>query len=152
MNAPLTDAALHQLAADMGEQLTRHAICLVTAESCTGGWVAKAMTDVAGSSGCYLGGVVSYSNELKQLLLGVEADTLARHGAVSEQTAREMAAGALLRLGGGVALAVTGIAGPGGGLPDKPVGTVWFGWAWREHGQVMTEAVCERFSGNREAV
>src|SRR5690606_34639018 len=129
MNAPLTDAALHQLAADMGEQLTRHALCLVTAESCTGGWIAKAMTDVAGSSGCYLGGVVTYTNAMKQSLLGVRAETLIEYGAVSEQTAREMAAGALARLGGGIALSVTGIAGPGGAVPGKPVGTVWFGWA-----------------------
>lgn len=152
MNASLTDAALHQLAADMGEQLARHDLCLVTAESCTGGWVAKAMTDVAGSSGCYLGGVVTYTNAMKQALLGVRTETLIEYGAVSEQTAREMAAGALVRLGGGIALSVTGIAGPGGAVPGKPVGTVWFGWACSVQGRAVIETASECFSGDRDAV
>ena len=101
--------------------------------------MAKAMTDVAGSSGCYLGGVVTYTNELKQELLGVRRATLRDHGAVSEETAREMTAGALARLGGGMALSVTGIAGPGGAVLGKPVGTVWFGWAWRACAQQLGE-------------
>lgn len=152
MKSPVDDASLYELASALGECLSQRRSCLVTAESCTGGWLAKAMTDVAGSSGCYLGGVVSYSNELKQALLGVRADTLVQHGAVSEQTAREMAAGALERLGGGVSVSVTGIAGPGGAVPGKPVGTVWFGWAWHEHGQVQTSAARECFSGDRDSV
>ncbi len=152
MNPHIDDSALLALATDLGAQLMHHELCLVTAESCTGGWVGKVMTDVAGSSGCYLGGVISYTNELKQALLGVRAETLVEHGAVSEQTAREMASGVLARLGGGVALSITGIAGPGGAVPGKPVGTVWFGWAWREQGQLLTEAACEHFHGERDAV
>jgi nicotinamide-nucleotide amidase len=102
---------------------------LVTAESCTGGWIAKACTDRPGSSQWFRGGVVVYTNELKTALLGVRTQTLAGDGAVSEATVREMALGALERLGGDVAVAVSGIAGPDGGTPDKPVGTVWFAWA-----------------------
>jgi len=107
---------------------------LVTAESCTGGWVAKACTDLPGSSRWFRGGAVVYGNELKTALLGVRPGTLAEDGAVSEATVREMAAGALERLGGDVAVAVSGIAGPDGGSPDKPVGTVWIGWAWKVSG------------------
>ena len=143
-----TDLELHGLARRMAQSLLERQRRLVTAESCTGGWIGKCLTDVAGSSAWYLGGVVAYSNVLKQSLLGVSAATLAAHGAVSEAAAREMASGALLRLGGELAVAVTGIAGPDGGQPDKPVGTVWFGWAWREH----TEAAVVRFAGDREAV
>jgi nicotinamide-nucleotide amidase len=125
---------------------------LVTAESCTGGWIAKVATDVPGSSSWFLGGVVAYSNTLKQSLLGVLPSTLAAHGAVSEATAREMAIGALETLGGQVAVAVTGIAGPDGAQPGKPVGTVWFGWAWRAAGEIETRVAMETFAGDREAV
>ena len=104
----------------------------MTAESCTGGWIGKVLTDIPGSSNWFLGGVVAYSNTLKQSLLGVLPSTLHAHGAVSEAAAREMAIGALETLGGQVAVAVTGIAGPDGAQPGKPVGTVWFGWAWRD--------------------
>jgi len=107
---------------------------LVTAESCTGGWIAKACTDLPGSSRWFRGGAVVYGNELKTALLSVRPGTLAADGAVSEATVREMAAGALERLGGDVAVAVSGIAGPDGGSPDKPVGTVWIGWARRVSG------------------
>jgi nicotinamide-nucleotide amidase len=107
---------------------------LVTAESCTGGWVAKACTDLPGSSRWYRGGAVVYADELKSALLGVRSRTLAEQGAVSEATVREMAAGALERLGGDVAVAVSGIAGPDGGSADKPVGTVWIAWAWKVSG------------------
>jgi nicotinamide-nucleotide amidase len=105
---------------------------LVTAESCTGGWVAQAVTGIAGSSAWFERGFVTYSNAAKQELLGVSQKTLKKHGAVSEQTAREMAAGALKRSRGTVALAVTGIAGPGGGSDKKPVGTVIFARARRD--------------------
>ena len=125
---------------------------LVTAESCTGGWVAKACTDLPGSSGWFLGGVVAYSNALKAALLGVPENTLDRHGAVSEPVVRAMAAGALARLGGTVAVAVSGIAGPDGSTPDKPLGTVWFAWARLSGGRVEISAERARFDGDREAV
>lgn len=132
----VSDDELYKLAAKVGHLLLDSKRRLVTAESCTGGWVGKALTDIAGSSAWFLGGVVSYDDSLKQALLGVAQETLDIHGAVSDATVREMALGALDRLGGDVALAVSGIAGPDGGLPGKPVGTVWFGWAWR-HGQAV---------------
>jgi nicotinamide-nucleotide amidase len=147
-----TDSELQRLAAQVGAHLLDSRRRLVSAESCTGGWVGKVLTDIPGSSAWYLGGVVSYSNELKQSLLGVKPSTLAAHGAVSENTAREMAGGALQALGGHVAVAVTGIAGPDGGQPGKPVGTVWFGWAWHSSGGIQTRVALETFAGGREAV
>jgi nicotinamide-nucleotide amidase len=148
----IIDADLERLAIRAGAKLLDAERRLVTAESCTGGWIAKTLTDLPGSSNWFLGGVVAYSNTLKQSLLGVLPSTLASHGAVSESTAREMAIGALETLGGDVAAAVTGIAGPDGGQPGKPVGTVWFGWAWREADQIETRVALETFSGDREAV
>lgn len=148
----ITDSELINLATKVGAHLRETERRLVTAESCTGGWIGKTLTDVPRSSDWYLGGVVVYSNILKQRLLGVLSTTLAAHGAVSETTAREMAHGALETLGGDVAVAVTGIAGPDGGQPGKPVGTVWFGWAWRSEDQIETIATRETFAGDREAV
>lgn len=148
----ISDAELQRLAAQVGARLLDGERRLVTAESCTGGWIGKVLTDMPGSSGWYLGGVVSYSNKLKQALLGVLPSTLAKHGAVSEEAAREMAIGALETLGGDVALAVTGIAGPDGAQPSKPVGTVWFGWAWHEGEEIETRVAMETFAGDREAV
>lgn len=104
-------------------------IMLATAESCTGGMIASALTDIAGSSAVVDRGFVTYSNEAKQDMLGVKAETLDRFGAVSAETAREMAEGALAHSRAGIAISVTGIAGPGGGSADKPVGLVWFGLA-----------------------
>lgn len=150
--SPTTDAELLRIATRAGADLLDAERRLVTAESCTGGWIAKVLTDIPGSSGWYLGGVVAYSNTLKQSLLGVLPSTLAAHGAVSEAAAREMAVGALETLGGHVAVSVTGIAGPDGGQPGKPVGTVWFGWAWREGDEIETRVAQELFSGDREAV
>lgn len=143
---------LHTLALKVGAQLRAAKKRIVTAESCTGGWVGKALTDVPGSSAWYSGGVIAYSNELKQRLLEVRGVTLVEHGAVSEAVALEMARGALDRLGGEVAVAVTGIAGPEGGQPGKPVGTVWFGWAWREESAVRTRSALETFRGDRDQV
>jgi nicotinamide-nucleotide amidase len=147
-----TDDELLKLAIRVGAHLRDAERRLVTAESCTGGWVGKTLTDVAGSSDWYLGGVVAYSNTLKQSLLGVLPSTLAAHGAVSEATAREMAIGALETFGGQIAVSVTGIAGPGGEQPGKPAGTVWFGWAWREGDEIETRVAQEVFAGDREAV
>lgn len=122
---------------------------IVTAESCTGGWVAQELTAIAGSSQWFERGFVTYSNEAKQEMLGVRAETLREHGAVSEETAAEMARGALEKSRGTVALAITGIAGPSGGTPAKPVGTVCFGWATTGK---PPRAETKRFSGDREAV
>jgi len=146
------DTELQTLATKVGAYLLDDERRLVSAESCTGGWIGKVLTDIPGSSAWYLGGVISYSNTLKQSLLGVLSSTLAQHGAVSEQTAREMAIGALETLGGHVAVAVTGIAGPQGGQPGKPVGTVWFAWAWHAGDEIETLVLMETFAGDREAV
>ena len=121
---------------------------MATAESCTGGLIAGACTDLPGSSEWFERGFVTYSNEAKTELLGVDASLISAHGAVSEPVAGAMALGALLRSRAQVAVAVTGIAGPTGGSADKPVGTVWFGWALP--GRVVTET--KMFDGDRAAV
>jgi len=136
------------LSGKTGKALKKKGQTLVTAESCTGGWVAQAVTSVAGSSDWFERGYVTYSNAAKREALGVSAKTLLRHGAVSEATAREMARGALKRGRGTIALAITGIAGPGGGLPGKPVGTVCFAWA---RGRKMRSET-KRFRGGRSRV
>ena len=139
---------MEKLAKTIGERLKARAQHLATAESCTGGWVAQVVTAVAGSSAWFERGFVTYSNAAKQEMLGVGSDTLARHGAVSEETAREMALGALARSKADVAVAVTGIAGPSGGSPEKPVGTVCFAWADAAGAHSETR----RFSGDRDSV
>jgi nicotinamide-nucleotide amidase len=139
---------MEALAQKVGERLKAAGAKLVTAESCTGGWAAQVVTSVAGSSAWFERGFVTYSNDAKRELLGVQENTLRAHGAVSEETAREMAQGALTRGKGTVALAVTGVAGPGGGSPGKPVGTVCFAWA--SAGLVRSET--QQFSGDRESV
>lgn len=116
------------LAVQVGGLLRAHGLKLATAESCTGGGVAQAITAIAGSSGWFERGFVTYSNLSKQQMLGVSDATLTQYGAVSEAVVREMAAGALTHSEAGIALSVSGIAGPDGGTPDKPVGTVWFAW------------------------
>lgn len=143
------DDLLHQLAITLGEALTRTRQRLTCAESCTGGYVGKVVTDIAGSSGWFERGFVTYSNQSKTELLGVEADLIDRHGAVSEDTARAMASGALRHSLADISVAITGIAGPGGGSAAKPVGTVWFAWALRR-GEV--EAEVQQFHGDRDAV
>jgi nicotinamide-nucleotide amidase len=117
-----------KLATQAGAALKTHSMMLATAESCTGGGVASAVTEIAGSSVWFDRGFVTYANQAKIEMLGVSPDTLARFGAVSEATVREMVAGALRHSQAQIALAVTGIAGPGGGSVEKPVGTVWFSW------------------------
>lgn len=119
---------MNQLAAQIGAALQSHGMMLATAESCTGGGVASAVTEIAGSSAWFDRGVVTYSNQAKIDMLGVSPDTLARFGAVSEATVRAMVEGSLRHSQAQIALAVSGIAGPGGGTADKPVGTVWFAW------------------------
>ena len=133
----------------LAAQLSRRNQLLATAESCTGGWLAKVCTDRAGSSGWFERGFVTYSKAAKRELLGVQAETLARHGAVSRETVLEMVAGVLAHSHAHWALAISGIAGPGGGSPEKPVGTVWFAWGGPGGWQLAREA---RFQGNRDAV
>ena len=119
---------MENLATQVGAALKAHGYMLATAESCTGGGVAQAVTDIAGSSAWFERGFITYSNQAKQEMLGVEKNTLERFGAVSETTVREMVAGALRHSAADIALAVSGIAGPGGGTTEKPVGLVWFAW------------------------
>lgn len=140
---------LTTLAALVGGKLKAKSLMLATAESCTGGCVAQAVTAIAGSSEWFERGFVTYSDAAKQEMLGVGARTLAAHGAVSEESAREMAVGALAHSRAQVAVAITGIAGPTGGSPEKPVGTVCFAWAAKA-GAVFAET--RQFKGNRESV
>jgi nicotinamide-nucleotide amidase len=146
------DADLLTLAARVGEALLTRRLRLVTAESCTGGLLAKTLTDIPGSSQWFECGYVTYSNAAKMRDLAVAPRTLAEHGAVSEPAAREMAAGALHVAGADLAVAVTGIAGPDGGDPEKPVGTVWFGTCIRRGAGVELAAARAHFAGDRQAV
>lgn len=146
---PGSGVKLESLLESLAATLVSRNEMLATAESCTGGWVAKVCTDLAGSSVWFERGFVTYSNQAKQDMLGVSADTLDSHGAVSEQTVLEMVDGALSHSRAHWVLAISGIAGPGGGSADKPVGTVWFGWGgpsgWR-----YSQQHC--FAGDRDAV
>jgi nicotinamide-nucleotide amidase len=137
------------LAAQVGEILKAHGLMMATAESCTGGGVAAAITDVAGCSAWFERGFITYSNLSKQQMLGVRETTLIVHGAVSEMAVREMVAGALQYSAAQVALAVSGIAGPDGGTADKPVGTVWFAWGIK-NGE--THAQRYQLDGNRSEI
>lgn len=143
------EAAFSQMLEKLAHVLSAKGWHLATAESCTGGWIAKCCTDQAGSSAWFDRGYVTYSDQAKQQMLGVDVETLQSSGAVSQIVARKMAEGAR-RVGGvDVALSVTGIAGPGGGSANKPVGTVWFGWSIGDQ-ETRTEVM--RFAGDREAV
>ena len=146
------DRILERLAMRAGRHLLRAGRYAATAESCTGGWIAKAMTDIAGSSGWFAEGFVTYSNDAKRRRLGVPHAVLDKNGAVSRATARAMALGALKRSGAQIAVAVTGIAGPGGAVPGKPVGTVWLAWAVKRPRSIQVTAEFRRFKGDRETV
>jgi nicotinamide-nucleotide amidase len=147
-----TDAELKRLASQVGRRLLAGKRCVATAESCTGGWIAKALTDIAGSSRWFVEGFVTYSDDAKRRRLGVARSALDAHGAVSEAVVRAMAVGALQRTGAALAVAVTGIAGPGGAVPGKPAGTVWLGWAARRGHRVTVVARRRQFAGDRDAV
>ena len=144
--------SIRKLAAAVVNDMAASGKALSTAESCTGGWIAKALTDIPGSSAVFHYGVVSYSNGAKEHILGVQNATLEEHGSVSKPVVEEMAAGVLNLSGSDLALAVSGIAGPDGGTADKPVGTVWFAWATRDAGKVRTETHLARFDGDRELI
>ncbi|MEQ1882202.1 MAG: nicotinamide-nucleotide amidase [Burkholderiales bacterium] len=143
------DAELYELSGRLGDALREAKLVAATAESCTGGWIAQTITMVPGSSGWFDCGFVTYTNDAKRDMLGVKAETLQKFGAVSEQTVKEMAAGALARSTAQVAVAVSGIAGPGGGSAKKPVGTVMLAWASRD-GECLAEQ--RRFGGDRDSV
>jgi nicotinamide-nucleotide amidase len=144
--------SLQKLAAVVVSDLANAGKAVATAESCTGGWIAKSITDIAGSSAVFGYGIVSYSNGAKESLLGVNNKTLEEHGAVSEPVVEEMANGLLHLSGADIAVAVSGIAGPDGGTDDKPVGTVWFAWAVRDGANALIDTSCQQFSGDRELV
>ena len=145
----MTDSELMQLSEQVGQALKARGATVTTAESCTGGWVAKVITDIAGSSAWFERGFVTYSNEAKAQMIGVREETLAQHGAVSEPVVVEMAIGALKAARADYAVSISGIAGPDGGCEEKPVGTVWFAFA-TARGEGITRREC--FSGDRDAV
>jgi len=145
----MTDSELMHLSERIGQALNARGATVTTAESCTGGWVAKVITDIAGSSAWFERGFVTYSNEAKSQMIGVKSTTLEQHGAVSEPVVVEMAIGAIKAARADYAISISGIAGPDGGTATKPVGTVWFGFA-SATGEGITR--CECFSGDRENV
>ncbi|MCP1107300.1 nicotinamide-nucleotide amidase [Serratia nevei] len=145
----MSENQLRRLSVLVGEKLKAHGRWITCAESCTGGGIAKAITDIAGSSAYFDRGFVTYSNAAKHDLLGVSEATLAAHGAVSEEVVREMAIGALRAAQADLALSVSGIAGPDGGSAEKPVGTVWFGFAGSD-GRGLSRKM--QFEGDRDAV
>lgn len=147
--SPPDDAHLQRLAAELGAGLMARGERFASAESCTGGLIAKIVTDLPGSSRWFEGGVVSYSNAMKQGWLGVPEAELQAHGAVSAAVVNAMVAGLLARSGAHWGVAVSGVAGPDGGTPDKPVGTVWMAWAG---GGAAPSASRFRFDGDRDAV
>ncbi len=155
----MSNTSNSQLAARVGERLKASGLMMVSAESCTGGWIGMEVTAIAGSSDWYDRGFITYSNESKQQMLNVDPLTLLNHGAVSEQTVLEMARGALQNSQAQIAVAVSGIAGPGGGSADKPVGTVWLAWIYADkeiarefhfqgdRREIRRQAVCKGLQG-----
>lgn len=144
--------AIEKLAGAVVSELSATGKAVATAESCSGGWIAKAITDIPGSSAAFGYGIVSYANGAKESILGVQNQTLIDHGSVSEPVVREMAEGALHLSGADIAVAVSGVAGPDGGTREKPVGTVWFAWAVRESGKERIDTNQELFDGDRELI
>ncbi|MFD1093808.1 nicotinamide-nucleotide amidase [Providencia vermicola] len=147
------ETRLETLSIQIGQKLKAQGKTVTTAESCTGGWIAKVLTDIAGSSDYFQRGFVTYSNEAKHQMIGVTDASLQQFGAVSQQVVEEMASGALEEATADVAISVSGIAGPGGGSIDKPVGTVWFGFAQKQvDGTVLVIARHRVFQGDRNQV
>jgi nicotinamide-nucleotide amidase len=144
--------SLEKLSEAVVAVLTKAGKAVSTAESCTGGWVAKSITDIPGSSAVFQYGIVSYSNGAKESILGVKNRTLEEHGAVSKPVVEEMAKGVLRLSGADIAIAVSGVAGPDGGTEEKPVGTVWFAWAVRDGAKERVETQCASFDGDRDLV
>ncbi len=149
MSPEFSESDIHNLAVRLGAALRARDLTLVTAESCTGGWASMAVTAVAGSSGWFERGFVVYSDAAKQEMLGVKPETLAEHGAVSEAVVREMAQGAIARSNAQASLAISGVAGPGGGSAGKPVGLVCLGWALQAG---ETRSRCLQCEGARDDI
>jgi nicotinamide-nucleotide amidase len=145
----MDDKRIYELAASVGAALKARGLALATAESCTGGWIGEAVTMISGSSSWYERGFITYTNTAKREMLGVTAETLDKFGAVSEETVVAMAAGALANSHAQVAVAVSGVAGPSGGTPAKPVGTVCIAWAYGTDAPI---AETQYFAGDRAAV
>ncbi|MFP1744171.1 nicotinamide-nucleotide amidase [Lonsdalea quercina] len=145
----MTEHPIFQLSKQVGERLKSRGAHMTCAESCTGGGLAKVITDVSGSSAWFDYGFVTYSNQAKEVLVGVKSETLAEYGAVSGEVVEEMAAGALNKAGADYAISISGVAGPDGGTPEKPVGTVWFGFAVRQ-GKGFVRRM--QFDGDRNSV
>ncbi|MEY0726004.1 Uncharacterized protein (competence- and mitomycin-induced) [Providencia rettgeri] len=149
----IDEKRLETLSIQVGLKLKEQGKTVTTAESCTGGWVAKVLTDISGSSDYFQRGFVTYSNEAKHQMIGVKDESLQQYGAVSQQVVTEMATGALQEACADFAVAVSGIAGPGGGSVEKPVGTVWFGFAQKQADQtVLVTTQHQVFQGNRNEV
>ncbi len=146
------DSALGRLARSVGQRLRKAGLMIATAESCTGGLLAKCLTDIAGSSDYFERGWITYSNAAKQAELGVPKRLIARYGAVSEAVAIAMARGAIDSSRARISIAITGVAGPVGGTKSKPVGTVWIAWGFRRRGRTIAIALPFRFRGGRDAV
>jgi nicotinamide-nucleotide amidase len=144
--------AIRKLAEALVTELASSGKAVATAESCTGGWLAKAITDVAGSSEVFGYGIVCYANGAKESILGVQNQTLEDHGSVSAEVVAEMAKGSLHLSGADIGIAVSGVAGPGGGTKEKPVGLVWFAWAVRDGARAMVDTQLEHFTGDRELI
>ncbi|KLU15111.1 MULTISPECIES: nicotinamide-nucleotide amidase [Xenorhabdus] len=148
----MDEKILNQLSIELGKRLKQRKLSVTCAESCTGGWIAKVITDITGSSAYFNRGFVTYSNDAKHEMLGVLPESLAQFGAVSEQVVKEMAAGALTVAKADISVAVSGIAGPAGGSEEKPTGTVWFGFAFYVDENIQTVTYRQHFSGDRNAV